>query len=201
MFGLERALAPMRNGSVPVRIVLASTDGMPPLRLGAGVADAVLVDGARTPQDAFRAALVHARGDAVLLLDARDELDPRFIPRALAALAADPRLAYVCALPAGREAPAPLPNAAAAALGEGIGSGPVLVRRADLEAVGLPARPHGDAVAAMFVALAARGRWGTVIPEPLVRRTFARASPPAEELLTARTLPAAMWLAPSGASG
>jgi glycosyltransferase involved in cell wall biosynthesis len=197
VYALERALASLRDGGVPVRVVLAGIGGMPPTRLGLAVADALLVDAARTPQEALRAALAHARGDALLLLDGRDELDPGFLPRALAALAGDPRLAYVSALPAGTDAPAPLPNAAAAALGEGVGSGPVLVRRADIEAVGLPERPHGDAVAAMAVALAARGRWGAVIPEPLVRRTVARAAPPADEFVPARTLPVAMWVAPA----
>ena len=196
-YALERSLASLRAGGVPVRVVLAGIGGMPPARLGLTVADGLLVDAARTPQEALRAALAHARGDALLLLDGRDELDPGFLPRALAALAADPRLAYVSALPAGTGAPAPLPNAAAATLGEGVGSGPLLVRRADLEAVGLPERPRGDAVAAMAVALAARGRWGTVIPEPLVRRTVARAAPPPDESVPARTLPVAMWVAPA----
>ena len=189
---LERSLAALRRSPVPVRVVLASADGLPPLRLGQALADAVLVP---SHQQAFHAALRHARGDGlVLLLDARDELDAAFLPRALAALAADPALAYVSALPAGRVASPPLPNAAAATIGEGIGSGAMLVRRADLEAVGIPDRQYGDPLAATAVALAALNRWGTVIPEPLVRTSARRAQPPVDEWYPARVMPPALWL-------
>jgi glycogen(starch) synthase len=198
---LERALTWLRSSTVPVRVVLASASGLPPVRLGLELADAVVVDQGRSGEDALRMTLRQARGDALLLLDARDELADDFLPRALAALGADPALAYVGALSAPRGSPSPLPNAAAPALGEGIGSGPVLVRLTDLRSVGLPDRPHGDAVAAMAVALAVRGRWGTVIPEPLVRRTVARAPLPPDEAMPARMLPAAMWLAPPAARG
>jgi hypothetical protein len=191
---LGRALTALRSSPVPVRVVLASSDGMPPLRIGQQLADALLGDGTGSRQDALRAALGRTRGDVVLLLDARDAIDPQLILRGLDALDADPALAYVSALPATADAPAPLPNAAAATVGEGIGSGPMLVRRSDLDAVGLPERPQGDAVAALAVALAARGRWGTVIPEPLVRATASRASLPPDQWLPARTLPPAIWL-------
>jgi glycogen(starch) synthase len=196
---LERALSWLRSSTVPLRVVLASAAGLPPARLGLELADAVIVDEGRSVQDALRVALRHVRGDALLLLDSRDELADGFLPRALAALAADPALAYVGALPARSGPPSPLPNAAAPALGEGIGSGPVLIRLTDLRSVGLPDRPHGDAVAAMAVALAVRGRWGTVIPEPLVSRSRARAPLPSDESIPARVLPAAMWLAPAAA--
>ena len=201
---LERSLAALRRSPVPVRVVLASADGLPPLRLGQALADAVLVP---SHQQAFHAGLRHARGDGlVLLLDARDELDAAFLPRALAALAADPALAYVSALPAGRVASPPLPNAAAATIGEGIGSGAMLVRRADLEAVGIPDRQRGDPLAATAVALAALNRWGTVIPEPLVRTSARRAQPPVDEWYPARVMPpatvaAVTVVAPAGASG
>lgn len=190
---VARTLASLRSSGVPVRVVLASVDGMPPLRVGEELADALLVDPTSSRQDALRAALDHGQGDVVLLLDAREDLDPRFIRRGLAALHADPALAYVSALPATAYAPAPLPNAAAPCLGEAIGSGPMLVRRSDLDAVGLPQRPDGDAIAALAVALAARNRWGTVIPEPLVRASAPRAPLPPEQWLPARTLPPVVW--------
>ena len=107
----------------------------------------------------------------------RDELDAAFLPRALAALAADPALPTFRA--AGRPSSvASAPNAAAATIGEGIGNDAMLVRRADLEAVGIPDRQHGDPLTATAVALAALDRWGTVVPEPLVRTSAQRAQPP-----------------------
>lgn len=193
VYGLERLLGTLRTIDLPVRVVLASTRGMPPLRLGVELERAVLVDRRASRQDALRAALQQVRDEAVLIVDARDDLDPRFLDRAVAALAADPKLAYVSAIPAGPVTPAPIPNAAAASLGEAIGSGPMLIRRSDLDAVGLPERPHGDAIAALAVALAARGRWGTVIPEPLVRTAAPRPPLPSEQSVLARTLPPAIW--------
>lgn len=192
---LERSLASLRASEVPVRVTLASTAGLPPLRLGTQVAALVVgEDGA----GALAAGLRRVRGDELLILRAGQEILPGFLGRALASLAADPGLPYVGALPDGWGR-APLPNAACAVLGEDVGDGPVLMRRADARTAE-PAHDAHDEVAAIVAALAERGRWGCIVPERLVRHavpTSARAGD--EDRVPAQLAPPAVWVAPASA--
>jgi glycosyltransferase involved in cell wall biosynthesis len=191
---LERTLASLRACTVPVRVVLAASEGLPPLRLGAQLAE-VVIAAPGTPT--LARALRHARGEhPVLLLAAGQAVLPGFLPRALAALAADPALAYAGALPEGWGRAA-LPNAAAAVLGAAVGGGPLLVRRADAEAL-RDAEPAADPAGALAAALAQRERWGCILPEPLVRDAPPAWPPAAAEAPVAAELaPAEVWRAPA----
>ena len=190
---LERSLASLQDSDVPVRVVLVSTAGLPRLRLGSQVADLVVADADAPATRALAGGLRRVRDDVLLVLAAGQEVRPGFVARAHAALAADPALPYAGALPDGWGRAA-LPNAACAVLGAGAGSGPVLVRRADAEAV--RDAPDGpDAVGALAAALAARERWGTVIPERLVRDVVP-VWPPPDAREPVELAPADTWVAP-----
>jgi glycosyltransferase involved in cell wall biosynthesis len=195
---LERSLASLRASEVPVRVTLASTAGLPPMRLGTQVAALVVVEDGAPVTEALTAGLRRARGEELLIIRAGQEVLPGFLGRALASLAADPAVAYVGAMPDGWGR-APLPNAACAVLGEDVGDGPVLMRRADAQAVEA-ARDSPDELAAIVSALAQRGRWGCIIPERLVRYA-APTSPPADEddRVLAQLAPPAVWVAPASA--
>ena len=194
-----RAAGALRAAELPLRVVLVSSAGLPAAAHGAALADAVLTEAGDSAGEVLRAALRRVREETVLLLDARDVLDPSFLPRALAALERDAGLAYAGSLSKAYAPPAPLPNAAVHALGEGIRSGPILVRRDDLRFDELAKAPATDLANAVAVALAGRGRWGTVIPEPLVRRARSGRPPEPDEGRPAREVPDEMWRVPSGA--
>jgi hypothetical protein len=191
---LERSLASLRAGDVPVRIVLVSTAGLPRLRLGAQVAELVVGEEGAPAAHAVAAGLRHVRGDELLLLAAGQEIRPGFLPRALAILAADAAVPYVGALPAGWGR-APLPNAACPVLGADVGSGPMVIRREDAQAVRL-AGAAPDVIAAIAAELATRGRWGCIVPEPLVRDAAPDGPPPPEVREPVELAPPVMWVAP-----
>jgi hypothetical protein len=193
---LERSLASLRASEVPVRIVLVSTAGLPRLRHGTLVADLVLGEEGAPPARAVAAGLRRVPEETVLLLASGHEIRPAFVARAHAALAADPELPYAGALPEGFGR-APLPNAACMVLGTDVGSGPLLVRRPDADAV-QEAGEERDVIGALAAALATRGRWGTIVPERLVRDVVPEWPPP-EVRVPVELAPDATWEAPTSA--
>jgi glycosyltransferase involved in cell wall biosynthesis len=196
---LERTVASLRASEIPVRVTLASTAGLPPLRLGTEMTALVVAGDGAPATEALAAGLRRVRGDELLILRAGQEILPGFLARGVASLAADPELAYVGALPDGWGR-APLPNAACAVLGEDVGDGPVLIRRADAQAVE-PARDAPDFVAAIVAGLAQRGRWGCIVPEPLVRHAAPTAPPTDDDdvRVPAEPAPDVIWVAPASA--
>ena len=120
----------------------------------------------------LRAALAARRGSGpVLLLRAGEQLRRGFIRRAADGLELDPQLAYVTAHAFGYEPDCvPLGNAAAQLLPEYDVAATAALLRADAVHAALAdprADQDGDA-RALFAALAGLGRFGAVIPEPVV---------------------------------
>lgn len=202
---LAPTLASLRCQQPPVSVVIvADDDHLPPLSLSPRLQTVVaLSDGvAADPLSGAVAALERCDGQTVLIMEVGDVLAAEFVERALSSLARDVRVAYVATLGPDRELiSAPLPNAAAPVLGEDLATGPMLIRRHDLEQASRDALRLGrGTLGALVTVLAERGRRGLVIPDRLVERMQPRGAEPMDESVRiARELPPEVWVAPSSA--
>lgn len=126
-----------------------------------------------------------AGATAVLLLEAGDVVGPAFVARAVAALLAEPGLAYVTAFSKGwNPSCVPLNNVAADLIGEDeVPPGVLLVRARTLLDKGLENLDDG-----LPMALARHGAFGAVIPEVLIdrRRRQPRTRPQTRRAMLAR---------------
>jgi hypothetical protein len=164
---LERTLDSLEDQRLErLELVLAVEDGVrvPPAALPRLHALVPLAPGDGTLDDARRAGLARRAGRGpVLLLRSGQTVAPGFLERALAALAADPELAYVTAHAAGRTSGcAPLGNHAASLLPDRAACATVALLR---DAAPLAGEQDEET---LLAALAASGHFGAVIPEPLI---------------------------------
>ena len=148
-----------------VTVVAESLDRLS-LGVLARVADARVGDYGQAARAVAEEAVAEG-SPAVLLLQAGDVLGPGFLTRAVQALSSNPELAYVTAFSRGwNPSCVPLNNVATDFVGEDeVPSGVLLVRARTLLDSGLE---HVDG--GLPLALARRGAFGAVIPEPLIDR-------------------------------
>ena len=141
--------------------MLAVEDGFGvPARLLPHLHGVVPLEPGRSVAEARRAGVARRAGRGpLLLLRSGETVAPGFVERGVAALLADPELAFVTAHAAGRaEGCAPLGNHASRFVPEQPAATVVLLR----------ADEAGYDDGELMTALAGAGRYGAVIPEPLV---------------------------------
>ena len=169
---IERTLDSLELQGWPrLELVLAVEHGvrLPARLLPRLHALALLEPGQDTLVDARRVGLARRAGRGpLLLLRAGHTVAPGFLERGVAAFAADPELPYVTAHATGRaRGCAPLGNHAAQLIPDEPASATVPLLRDDT-LITAPAGTPGCEDEELLAALAETGRYGAVVPEPLV---------------------------------
>jgi glycosyltransferase involved in cell wall biosynthesis len=191
------ALEAQRWPDLEIMVVADDPERVPVAQLARIGRLAYLPDGARV--DARCLGLAQRRRDGhVLFLAAGETLAPGFLARCCLALAAPARPAYATAYGDGRDpVNAPLGNAVAALIGEFDAAASVALLPADALDGGLPDAPDGCEERVLYDRLAASGRYGTVVPDVLVRGRRTRCPDPraAGRALAAVAIDEELWTA------